>query len=106
MMADGKELHDDDESTWSKVMMMVVKDMLVHDERKNCHEELGAILPSTMRAHKRLMMPGRVCTRSTKKEVARGGGLGPFPPAPNPTLGTEKGILDEAIQTRGRGQGC
>ena len=73
MMAGSDELlHDDDESTWRKVMMMVVKDMLVHDERKNCHEELGAILPSTMRAHKRLMMPGRVCTRSTKKEVARG----------------------------------
>ena len=28
-----------------------------------------------------------------------GGGLGPFPPAPNPTLGAEEGILDEAIQT-------
>ena len=31
MMAEGDELHDDDESTWRKVMMMVVKDMLVHD---------------------------------------------------------------------------
>ena len=81
MMSEGDELHNDDESTWRKVMMMVVKDMLVHDERKNCHEELCAILPSTMRAHKRLMMPGRVCTRSTKKEVARGGGARPLPPS-------------------------
>ena len=32
-------------------------------------------------------------------EARRGGGAGPFPPAPNPTLGAEEGILDEAIQT-------
>ena len=41
--------------------MMVVKDMLVHDERKNCHEELGAILPSTMRAHKSFFLDCTAC---------------------------------------------
>ena len=39
MMVESDELHVDDESTWGQVMMMVVKDMLVHDECKNCHEE-------------------------------------------------------------------
>ena len=28
----------DDQSTWRQVMMMVVKDVLFHDESKDCHQ--------------------------------------------------------------------
>ena len=31
MKGDGSELHDNDERTWRQVMMMVVKDVPVHD---------------------------------------------------------------------------
>ena len=45
-VAEGDELHNDDENTWHQVMMMVVKDMLFHDERKNCQEERRNLAPS------------------------------------------------------------